>query len=727
MRSTALSISIILALPIYTEVAAQSSPEPRQGGLEEIVVTAQRREQLVQSTPVAVTAISESQIADLQITTTQDVAKAVPNLQLIPVTANPSTFQVGLRGGSEQTGGLIVSEPVVGIYVDDVYRARLQGANAQLTDVERIEVLRGPQGTLYGRNSFSGAIKLVTRTPSADNSWLNLSVGAASFGETSVRGSWGGGIGENLGASVAFLYRDQSDGWIFNRAQNRDIGAEENLALRTKLAWSNDEWTVVGTLDYGDDSNDGYIPTLISYTDGPPGSGFADRRSTAQTTTVPGFDEYVNQTPIDSRGETEQWGVALDITREMASMTFRSITGYRDLDDLFRWDLTGGFQVAPETFLPGFDRQSDASADQFSQEFQLQGTAMDDRLNWITGLYYFTESGQQVFTDGGIFFTAVTGSPFIPLPAFRQSIDSDSLAVFGQATYDVSDRLSLTGGLRFTQDNKEFVATIDAPSDVAVSLDEDFDAWTPKVGLEYTFSDDVFGYVSISRGFKAGGFNGLTRDPAVLATPYDPQFSWSYEVGVKADWFDGLLRTNATVFLNQLDDLQQVASAPGGAFPVQNVGDADVSGLELEISAAPIEGLNLFANIGLMDDDYGSLQPGAAAATSGAVGLPLVADWTAQIGAVYETPISDKWWLRLGADYRAIDDYFVNVQNNLVIDGYGRLDGFVALRSADEKWELALQGRNLTDDASYVSGALIDALTMLRPRTYSVTLSYRQP
>ncbi|MFK7957134.1 MAG: TonB-dependent receptor [Lysobacterales bacterium] len=727
MRFSVHTLTAAILSAMSFSALSQNADNQRSTGLEEIVVTAQRREQFIQSTPVAVTAISESQIADLQINTTQDVAKAVPNLQLIPVTANPSTFQVGLRGGSEQTGGLIVSEPVVGIYVDDVYRARLQGANAQLTDVERIEVLRGPQGTLYGRNSFSGAIKVVTRTPSADDSWMNFSVGGGSFDETFIRGSVGGGLSEELGASIAFLYRDQSDGWIFNRAQGRDIGAEENLALRAKLAWSNDQWRVVGSIDYGDDSNDGYIPTLISYTDGSPGAGFADRRSTSQTTTIPGFDEYVNQTPIDSRGETEQWGVSLDISRDFDTMTFRSITSYRDLDDLFRWDLTGGFQVGPDTFLPGFDRQSDATADQFTQEFQLQGSAMDGQMDWIAGLYYFTESGQQVFTDGGIFFTAVTGSPFIPLPAFRQNIDSDSIALFTQATYDLSDQLSITGGLRFTQDNKKFEALIDSPVNLAVNLDEDFDAWTPKLGLEYTFSDDLFGYVSVSRGFKAGGFNGLTRDPAVLNVPYDPQFSWSYEAGIKADWFDGLLRTNATVFLNQLEDLQQVASAQGGAFPVQNVGDADITGLELEISAAPMEGLNLFANIGLMDDDYGSLRAGAAAATSGAVGLPLVADWTAQIGAMYETPISEKWWLRVGADYRAIDDYFVNVQNNLEIDGYGRLDAFVAFRSSDEKWELALQGRNLTDDASYVSGALIDALTMLRPRTYSVTLSYRQP
>ena len=162
MRARTNAVCIVLLAVARSALAQQSV-----GGLEEVTVTAQRREEKLQITPVTVTALSARQIENLGIVSTQDIAKSVPNLQLLPLTANPSTFQVGLRGGSEQTGGLIVSEPVVGLYIDDVYHARLQGANAQLSDIERIEVLRGPQGTLYGRNSFSGAVKIVTRTPSA--------------------------------------------------------------------------------------------------------------------------------------------------------------------------------------------------------------------------------------------------------------------------------------------------------------------------------------------------------------------------------------------------------------------------------------------------------------------------------------------------------------------------------------------------------------------------------
>ena len=185
--------------------AVPAMAEESSTALEEITVTAQRREQSLQQTPVAVSALTSAQLAEQGITSLQSVAKSVPNLMMQPISANPSAMQVGLRGGIEQTGGLIVSEPAVALYVDDVYRARLQGANMQLGDLERVEVLRGPQGTLYGRNSFSGAVKLVTRTPSRSEEWAEVSGGFGSFSEKRAAFSWGQGLSESLGASVSAM------------------------------------------------------------------------------------------------------------------------------------------------------------------------------------------------------------------------------------------------------------------------------------------------------------------------------------------------------------------------------------------------------------------------------------------------------------------------------------------------------------------------------------------
>jgi iron complex outermembrane receptor protein len=723
LRASAFAIAT--ALVAWPTALAQ---EPGQTGLEEIVVTAERRETRLQETPIAVTALSEGAIEDLQIEQTQDVAKAVPNLQLLPVTANPSVFQVGLRGGSEQAGGLVVSEPVVGVYVDDVYIARLQGANAQLTDVERIEVLRGPQGTLYGRNMFSGAIKFVTRTPSAEKSWANASIGYGEFEEVKLTGSVGGPIADNFGASVAVLYRDQNEGWIFNRATNQTVGAEENFALRGKLAYDAGPWTAVASLDYGKDENDGFIPVSLVWTAGAPGQTLATRRNVNQSRAVTGFDRYVTSSPTPSRGETEQWGASLNVAREFDAVTLRSITAYRSLDDLFRWDLTGGFQIGPSAFISGFDRTAIASASQFTQEVQALGEAMDGKLDWIAGLYFLSEEGEQTFDDRFVsFFLSIPGPPsIVRLPPFAQSTETKSYAAFGQATWSATDKLSFTAGLRYTQDEKSFRATIAAPTNLAVAIDADFDAWTPKLGVDYKFTDAIFGYASISRGFKAGGFNGLDRNPAVLRRAFDPQLSTSYEVGLKADWFDSRLRTNVAVFVNDLEDLQQVASAGGGAFPTQNVGDARLTGFEAEIAASPIEGLTLFGNFGVLDDEYQELNPGASAATAGAIGLPLVAETTAQLGANYTFPLTDRYRARIGADARYVGNYFVNVQNNLEAGDYWRSDAFVSLGTENGKWEVALEGRNLTDEETYVSGALVDALTILKPRTWMLSVRYKR-
>ena len=232
------------ALPALASAPLQAqdgNERADEGNAQEvIIVTAQRREENLQETPVTVTALSQEALADLGISEVEDVARAVPNLQLLPVSANPSTLQVGLRGGSEQVGGLIVSEPVVGIYIDDVYRARLQGSNTQLGDIERIEVLRGSQGTLYGRNNFSGAIKIITRMPSADNEWLNASLGYGNFDTFRVQASMGQALTDTLGASLSLLYRDMGEGYIFNRAQDEFVGEEENLAVRGKLAYDDD-------------------------------------------------------------------------------------------------------------------------------------------------------------------------------------------------------------------------------------------------------------------------------------------------------------------------------------------------------------------------------------------------------------------------------------------------------------------------------------------------------
>lgn len=718
MMKHMLSIMLATAAPLLS-AAAQ---ERRDEGLDEIVVTARRVEASLQDTPVAVTAITAQAAADLQIVNTESVARAVPGLTLNPVTANPSTFQIGLRGGSEQTGGLIVSEPVVGIYVDDVYRGRLQGSNLRLKDIERIEVLRGPQGTLYGRNTFSGALKIITRTPGAGSRWLEAGGGVGSFDEWQIDGSVGGPIAGNLGASVSLLYRDQGDGWIDSLAFGRRIGKERNFAARGKLAHDDGTLRIVATLGYTSDRNDGYIPVNVIFNPDAPRVDYATRVFTRNAGPAFGKNPYVNASPTQSRGETDVLSASLDISYDLGAVTLRSITGFVRVEDLFRWDLTGGLNPAPGVFISTFDRLSTTEARQWSQELQATGKSLGNRLTWLVGLYHFRESGAQDFLDTlGLF-----GLPTFPL--FEQQTRTRSWAVFAQASYDLSERTAVTLGGRYTRDDKAFDARIAPPANIAVSLDETFNSFTPHIGLQHRFSDDILAYASLSRGFKAGGFNGLSRDPRVLAQSYRPQTVWAWELGLKTELLDRRLRANFAAFLNEIRDLQQTVTRPDGTFPQQNVGDARVIGIEAELAARPVSWLDLSASVSWNDDRYRKLDPQSDAQRAGARGLPLVSDWTARLGAVAEQPIGSLLVARLGGNLAHTGDFFANVTNVLVIDAYTRLDGFVGLRTADGRWDLTLAGQNLTDEVTYVSGIVSapfpTALTPLKPRTWLLTLRY---
>ncbi len=728
-RSTSLVSAAVAAALVGAPAPLLAQQAADAGGLEEIVVTAQRREQNLQETPVTVTAITAGQLQDLGIQNVQDIAKNVPNLQMLPLTASPSTFQIGLRGGVEQTGGLIVSEPVVGLYVDDVYRGRLQGANMQLSDVERIEVLRGPQGTLYGRNTFSGAIKIVTRTPSAENSWVDVSASVGSYAESVFGLSAGGGLTDTLGGSFAVYYRDMNEGWIYNRAQAAKIGQEENLSLRGKLAWDKGPWRASLSLSLGEDENDGYIATAVRFVPATVPTGPANQVTTDQVQPRFGTDPYVVEYPQPSAGNTKTISATLDIARDFDQFTVRSITGYVDLEDYWRWDIAGGLNPAPGVYSPSFDRQSDAEANQLTQELQALGKGFDDRLDWIAGLYYFTESGDQSLTDD------------IPLFFLRNlqpttlKVDTDSWAVFGQASWKFTDRVSATLGARYTEDDKSFTGSIQSgfgapPPRTTVSLNETFSAFTPKLGLDVRFSDDVFGYLSASRGFKAGGFNGLAvLNPAVFRAVYGPQEVWTYEGGVKADWLDRRLRTNVAVFMNDISGLQQTATVGAGSFATQNVGDATVTGVEAELTAQPVDGLTLFANLGYLDGKYDTLSPNSQAAQAGAMDLPLVSDWTALVGLAYERPLGSKLLLRLGADGRYVGDHFLETTNAIKVVGYTRYDAFIGVGTQDGHWDLRLSGKNLSDEVSYVTGFVTStspALATLRPRTWALSINWRQ-
>ncbi len=721
MRRSLLVATAILCVPL----PAWAADEPLV--LDEIIVTAQRREQSLQATPIAVTALGADALVEQQITSADDLSSIVPNLTIAATSASSSTVSIGLRGGSEQTGGMVTSESAVAFYVDDVYRGRLAGSNMELSDIARIEVLRGPQGTLYGRNAFSGAVKIVTRTPGED-SWAEAQAGVGSLNDVHASASWGGDlIDDSLGASLSVLFRNR-DGYIYNEALDRDVNRQRNLALRSKLHfYGRDGLKASLSVTRTTDNNDG-AANLIPVTWSKPYRTLAANSITTEDAVPRAGSRYVTLSPVDPDGYTKQTTVSLDITSDWGDVTVRSISAFVGTDDGFTFDFSGGIRNANGSYRAnGLVRDSVASTDQYSQEVQFQGDGLDGKLNWITGLYYFREESVQVLRDQLVSAAAT-------LSILPQTIDSktDSYAAFAQGTYQLTDSLSVTGGLRHTKDKKRLDGTIQSAVGVAqlvpIIREPSFSAWSPKLGVDFKLSDDLFTYASVSRGFKAGGFNGLAvANPIVFGTVYDPQTVWAYEAGVKATMLDGRLRANLSVYRNDLYDLQQTERVAASSFAIRNVGDARVHGAELELTLKAAEGLDLFANLGLMDDKYKSKNPQSDSFTAGASHLPLVYPWSVQTGFSYETPSfwQDRAKVRLSGSYQHQGDYYSNVNNFIKSKPVGLVNGSLALLSDDDRWSLTLAGKNVLNKAYYLTSAVTTSVAVGEPRTWTLTAGCR--
>ena len=284
----------LLAMPVFLIPPGAIAQEI---ALEEIIVTAERREADIQDTPVTVTALTAVTLDNLQVANTIELDRTVPNLSVRELSANPSTFNISLRGNTESVGGLSVSESNVGVYVDDVYRGRLAGANLTFNDIERIEVLRGPQGILYGRNTIAGAIKIVSRKP-GDESWVDVSAGYGDWEHTEFKGSVGGPIVDDTWAASFSMIYMENGGYKFNRAIGEDVGALENVAGRVVLNYlGSDSLGMTLTAFVASDDNDGFIPTSATYGGSPP--------TTSQAIFATG-DIYTSQSPTPSQGKTDQ-------------------------------------------------------------------------------------------------------------------------------------------------------------------------------------------------------------------------------------------------------------------------------------------------------------------------------------------------------------------------------------------------------------------------------------
>ena len=744
-------------------VAAQSA-----GGLEEVTVTARRFEESLQEAPVAVSAFGQDALEARSITNLEDIGRYVPNMQFFPNgIAGGSSGQPFIRGVG-QFDFMITTDPGVAIYLDGVYLARSLGNLLDLVDVERIEVLRGPQGTLYGKNTIGGAINVVSRRPGNETELFG-EVRVGDYDRIDARASVSLPVIEDRLAIRLAASTKNADGYGERLLTGEDMGDDDSTAFQAVVDWQPTEALDV-TLAF--DRTDVDQAFAVSHTEEI--NPAAPLQGLYNALVAPYDSRYITDDPYQSNAtglnsnEQDIWGASLTLSWQLGDLTLKSITGYRDQQQTFGTDPDG----SPETIVDELDT---TDQNQFSEELQLSGTSFGDKLRWVTGLYYFEEDADglmNVTLLPGIFaaLESLPGPfvplapgvtcpppPDVPLPCaggagnplntifdltriITLEQQTESFAAYAQASYQLTDPLSVTVGLRYTKEDKDFSTSLYLPTSqiFLIPPTDRSDSWSdvsPRLGVEYHVSDDVLLYASASKGFKSGGFNGRGSN-ANEVNAYEPEELWSYEVGIKSEWWERRVRLNAAAFFNDYEDLQFTTQtvAPDGTqvVLVGNAAKAEISGVEVELAAAPTDALNIGVTVGYLDSKYTEIDDSVQTITldSELIGAP---EWTASASADFTVPLAEWAEIVVRSDYTYRSKTYFDAANTESVsqDGYGLWNAALTLQSPTQRWALTAGVLNVADEEYRVTGVgVLDSLGFAsaiygRPREWYVQASAR--
>ena len=715
-------------------VASLLASNPVLAVLEEVIVTAQKREENIQAVPIAVSAFSSEVIRNAQMVTMDDVARHVPGFTVTnfnPVTPQP--FMRGVGSSPSDAG----SDASVGVFIDGVYAGRAGGYRAELYDIQRIEVLRGPQGTLFGRNVAGGALNILTNAPDSETA-AKLELTGGNYSLFQAKGMVNGELTDGLAGRLAFITRER-DGHTDNTVTGTEVRDEDNWSVRGRLRWdATDALSVLLSSEYTEDDLTG--PAARNYEGPDPtpvledlGIGFL---APALLPTSP--DAFDIEAGVDGSAKREMSSVTLQLDWELEIGVFTSVTGYRDNDYDFFDDLLG-LAFIPEAGIPPLlTNSADENSDQWSQELRLNSLSGD--VEWTVGLYYLEEDVERVET-----FTPLD----LPV-SFDQQVDTTSYAVFGQFSYPLSDAWSFTLGGRYSYDEKDFdlvtsgvevgfgLLTPDPENpdagavNFAASDDDSWSNFSPRLSLEYTPVEASLVYLTVSQGYKSGGYNGQASNKTFAQTPFNEEEVVNYEVGFKTDFLERRARLNMAAFYMDYDDLQVfiVSEESTASVIVENAAESDIYGVEAEFYYSPFDELDFSLTYAYLDAELGDNDiPEADEGNS----LTRSPEHAASIAVQYSYPLEGVGDLLLRADYAWQDDIYFILDNpeKSKQDDYGLLNLRVALQGSSG-WELALWGKNVTDeeywihaiDPSYgldlgASGIMGD------PRTYGVTGTYR--
>lgn len=723
-----------------------------------VIVTANKRAENIQEVPVAVTAIGGEALQDLGVTDVLDLNALAPSLQVKTDdnAANPKVFirGIGLNDFNPNTAS------AVAIYTDGVYIGSPLAQMGQFFDLERVEVLRGPQGTLYGRNTTGGAINVISRKPS-DEFEANAYVEYGSFNSLTTEAGIGGPIAPGvLNYRLAGTYVT-NDGYTLNRLTgNRGNDADRGSA-RLTFGWTpSDNLEGLFQLRYGRSKggsilayNRSLLPATPAAT-GPDGFCAPGFYTSGQCTDLAGYANtsdnlYQGDYHLEGTDDVETYGASATLTWDLGDMSLVSVTGYdhADRDDVEDTD------AGPTDIVTARYRAKQWAA---SQEVRLQSNG-DNQLDWVAGIYLAKDDlDTNSYLD--VFRVANSGDPGTDLPQgigvfhwpFTQ--ETDSYAVFGQVDYDITDRLTATVGLRYSADKKAFDYQglyssdpdgpripipyddgVNPPTVVGLDASRTFDSVSGRLGLKYQINDDMNAYATYNRGYKSGGFfGGQTTDNTALA-PYNDEIVDAYEAGLKSEWMNGLITANFAAFFYDYQDLQvyTLIVDPNTNLTVQNftnASNAEVSGLEAEFTASPMDGLDLSLSASLLDAKYKDFQS-AGDDYSGNT-LPNAPETTVNASARYQFAL-------FGGEASAQGDVAYRTKVYYDTRNVERLsDGdrtFVNLRfgwkPSSGNWEFGVFGRNVFDETNIsdiipIEGLGFDLFSMGARPTYGAFLRY---
>jgi iron complex outermembrane receptor protein len=677
--------------------------------LQEVVVTAEKRSENLQRVPVSVTAFNAQDIEARSATSLASIAQSTPNVSFQSEASNDgnaASSVIYIRGiGSNLVG--IGAEPGVGLYVNGVYQGRLQGLDVDMLDIDRVEVLRGPQGTLYGKNTVGGAVNIIPSLPDtkADNASGFVEAIGGRFDRIDGLANLNiPVIKDELAFKLAIASRND-DGYAKSLASGESMADTKKLTGRVSALFTPDaQWDVLANFD-GTRIREHNADIIMPYIASPALAQLYNKFFTplynSQWVSPNGYDSFGTGPNVY---DALLWGGDLTATWHGSDFDLKSISAFRHNSTTNGIDPDSSPIDVLETLTYITQRQ-------YSQEFQASGASFGDRLRWVGGLYLFQESASE--QTQAMVFPALT--PFLGELSFLRlaTVNNHAYAAYAQGTYSILDNFHATVGLRYTEEYKGssfeqsglYSGTIENPLS---SSGARFDKATPRIGFDYQWTPDLMTYISAAEGYKSGGFNNIN-----VGNVFGPESAWTYEIGARSDWFQKRLRANLSAFWTNYTDIQvsEVYATPGGA-PVSliaNAASARIQGAELELSAVPAQGLNLGLTGGFTDARFTG-----SANTSGS-GLPPVTPaspfvnvprWTGSASGQYTLPLSAGYELLSRMDYSYRSAVFHDITGSLLSrqGAYGLLDARLALQPADQRWSVAAFGTNITNK-HYYTGA----------------------